>query len=106
MYKRQVLGIASLLLCVLLYEGFFNFLHDARATEVADKMQGGDWLSNLRLTVIGLGYITALRILTPVWGTAIILYLVTLLVRKPKQPFHSHRLPGAHGCSYAPWHGP
>lgn len=90
-----VLGIASLLLCVLLYEGFFNFLHDARATEVADKMQGGDWLSNLRLTVIGLGYITALRILTPVWGTAIILYLVTLLVRKPKQPFHSHRLPGA-----------
>ena len=90
-----VLGIASLLLCVLLYEGFFNFLHDARATEVADKMQGGDWLSNLRLTVIGLGYITALRILTPVWGTAIILYLVILLVRKPKQPFHSHRLPGA-----------
>ena len=56
-----VLGIVSLLLCVLLYEGFFNFLHDARATEVADKMQGGDWLSNLRLTVIGLGYITALR---------------------------------------------
>lgn len=37
-----VLGIASLLLCVLLYEGFFNFLHDARATEVADKMQGSD----------------------------------------------------------------
>ena len=68
-----VLGIVSLLLCVLLYEGFFNFLHDARATEVADKMQGGDWLSNLRLTVIGLGYITALRILTPVWGVAIIL---------------------------------
>ena len=62
-----VLGIASLLLCVLLYEGFFNFLHDARATEVADKMQGSDWLSNLRLTVIGLAYITALRILTPIW---------------------------------------
>lgn len=89
-----VLGMASLLLCVLLYEGFFNFLHDVRTTEVADKMQGNNWLNNLIDTILHLGYITALRIVTPVWGIAIVLYLTAIFVRIPQQPFRFHRLPG------------
>ena len=76
------LCIGSLMLCICLYQGFFNFLHDARTMEVTDKIQGGSWTDNLLSTFISGGYIVLIRMLTPIWAGVLASAIVYKLFHK------------------------
>lgn len=76
------LGIASLFCCYLIYNGFFNFLHDARMKEANATLQGINWKDNLYYTLESGIYIAVTRVLTPVWTVALTVFLSIRLAHK------------------------
>lgn len=78
--------------CLTMYEGFFNLLYDVRTTEVADKLQGNDWVANLSTTFLQGGYMLFIRILNPIVCLTAIIGILAFLQKK-NRPCHRPHLP-------------
>lgn len=61
-----------LVVAVMLYSGFFNFITDVRTSEVVSKAQGGGFISNAAVTVKTGAKLIGLDILNPLLIAAII----------------------------------
>lgn len=74
----------SILLCIAIYKGFFNFTEDVRTAEVVDKAKGGDFLTN----VIHSAKAGIKMILFNVWGPILSIWvailLATAIIKKKK----------------------
>lgn len=62
---------ATLLLCWAIYPGFFNFFTDVRTQEVAQKVEGEDFINNLTEATVHGVYIMLFRVLTPMGAIAL-----------------------------------
>ncbi|MCD8318956.1 MAG: hypothetical protein LUC45_09065 [Paraprevotella sp.] len=64
------LGLCSLMLCILAYDGFFNFLKDTRMTDVTVQMRGEGGLAYLTATLKKVLWTIVMQVFTPVWTLA------------------------------------
>lgn len=76
------IAIGAVILCVVMYRGFFNFIADERTAEVSGKLKGGDLISNLKATMSGLVYVFIKRVFTVPLFCASVLCIVYLGFRK------------------------
>ncbi len=84
-----VAAVLSLVLCVGLYRGFFNFLYDVRMTEVADKVEGGGLMFNLvHSAAAGLRYFVRNMLGEPfaLFASAVLLFSLCRKTKIKKMP--------------------
>lgn len=71
-----LLVACSILLCRLMYSGYFNFLTDVRTQEVSEKLQGTNWMTNMRASAKSGILMFVLHIASPIGLVAMIIPIV------------------------------
>ena len=78
-----VVAALSLVFCLLMYRGFFNFLEDDRTAEVMDKIEGGGFFNNIYVSIkSGLGMLVRNMVGLPFCLWSLLIIAVAIIKKK------------------------